>query len=169
MCGEHASVAVMVSPFFGSSPHVRGAPARRATSRRPSGIIPACAGSTIKKSSASPWSWDHPRMCGEHSASSWFSRPKPGSSPHVRGARDVSHDVGGGLGIIPACAGSTTLWLQWLVHLRDHPRMCGEHGVGSGSGSTSAGSSPHVRGAPCLARQLRPLGRIIPACAGSTP
>ena len=49
MCGEHDHFLFTFSRFLGSSPHVRGAP------RRPRGlpclrrIIPACAGSTLRK------------------------------------------------------------------------------------------------------------------------
>ena len=92
-----------------------------------------------------------------------------GSSPHTRGAR-LAHSA--------CCPGN-----------RDHPRIRGEHGTlhnvdaghdgiipayaGSTSSSadssaTSAGSSPHTRGAPRLfARDCR-QPRIIPAYAGST-
>ena len=91
---------------------------------------------------------DHPRMRGEH----WPGRPstcaRPGSSPHARGAlaaRLVDPRV---VGIIPACAGSTS---RASLHSYRH-----------------AGSSPHARGA----RNPQGAGNlgvgIIPACAGST-
>ena len=50
-----------------------------------------------------------------------------GSSPHVRGAQWVSEVAKDKDGIIPACAGSTSL-RRWPFSMpRDHPRMCGEH------------------------------------------
>ena len=71
-----------------------------------------------------------------------------GSSPHVRGAQRLLELELANLGIIPACAGSTT-WL-YIEEME------------------SLGSSPHVRGALlALAVSLADRG-IIPACAGST-
>ena len=135
------------------------------------GIIPACAGSTTAFSSlgitisgssphargaqaspsaACPAPQDHPRMRGEH----W------------RGSDACQRHTG----IIPACAGSTTLrqsrqspWSGSSPHARgapidsdrigrasrDHPRMRGEHALGG--------------------RDRPALQGIIPACAGSTP
>mgnify|MGYP001652301643 CR=1 FL=1 len=70
----------------GSSPHVRGAPTIFNSRSDRTGIIPACAGSTIARAISAQDSRDHPRMCGEHNM---FSQPisyDKGSSPHVRGA-----------------------------------------------------------------------------------
>ena len=127
MCGEHSRVllALMLQP--GSSPHVRGAQTISVPSTVETGIIPACAGSTHDTSWASPRTWDHPRMCGEHKGFFDIHSPSRGSSPHVRGARvyiDMNQDLPG---IIPACAGSTISALDSPDSLGDHPRMCGEH------------------------------------------
>ena len=48
MCGEHYLLDNLVFDNAGSSPHVRGALARRDGQGRGRGIIPACAGSTLK-------------------------------------------------------------------------------------------------------------------------
>ncbi len=50
MCGEHARLARAISSAVGSSPHVRGAPPIRKRYTRAGRIIPACAGSTLKRS-----------------------------------------------------------------------------------------------------------------------
>ena len=70
------------------------------------------------------------------------------NTPHERGALSKPTVLLDSLGIIPACAGSTTTttWTSWPT--RDHPRMRGEH--------------------PSVARIGGPLAGIIPACAGST-
>ena len=47
MCGEHLPDVSLAVPLPGSSPHVRGALARRFASGSATGIIPACAGSTV--------------------------------------------------------------------------------------------------------------------------
>ena len=71
-------------------------------------------------------------------------------------------------GIIPACAGSTSLSVRVVSVRRDHPRMCGEHRVLASSSSVHQGSSPHVRGARFVTASARCATGIIPACAGST-
>ena len=71
-----------------------------------------------------------------------------GSSPHTRGARQVSAGFHLGCRIIPAYAGSTGLPVG-IVPLRH-------------------GSSPHTRGAQETRRPRRRESRIIPAYAGST-
>ena len=175
----------------GSSPHARGAPSsrhggswrcrdhprmrgehhlERSGAELEARIIPACAGSTLRRMTwkgthvgSSPHArgapaarigtrkaaWDHPRMRGEHVPRAVL--------------------VSGGVGIIPACAGSTiprpprtSVLLGSSPHARgapaprdgalrldkDHPRMRGEHAT------VEAIRRLHVG--------------IIPACAGST-
>ena len=91
-------------------------------------------------------------MCGEHKTQAKADLTGKGSSPHVRGAHQ-EYDGGQGVGgIIPACAGSTLLYVQHVVKLRDHPRMCGEHPIAFATPEPTVGSSPHVRGA----RRRRP-------------
>ena len=48
MCGEHNVASRYGLTRSGSSPHVRGAPNPDASAGRIVGIIPACAGSTLK-------------------------------------------------------------------------------------------------------------------------
>ena len=170
MCGEHRLISYdtlvcegiipacagstpvkvsIISSVWGSSPHVRGAPAR-------------------------PWGQgeargDHPRMCGEHTPCTASCRHYAGSSPHVRGAPGAYRTCTGKtrdhprmcgehrvidktgvvpMGIIPACAGSTNGKARSPI--------------------TSKGSSPHVRGARRDSTRPRGFAGIIPACAGST-
>ena len=86
----------------------------------------------------------------------------------MRGAQFRGEFVDHLVGIIPACAGSTTGVAASAKVTRDHPRMCGEHGRLATMPCRSPGSSPHVRGAQRLERQSCSLSGIIPACAGST-
>ena len=168
MCGEHNDATPMDMRDGGSSPHVRGAPSLSMRTVAPTGIIPACAGSTSCTSISGTYPWDHPRMCGEHEAVDGGDHLVEGSSPHVRGALlAVLFDLRV-VGIIPACAGSTMSPTSWLLARWDHPRMCGEHAFQRSGGRYESGSSPHVRGARSSdsAQPLR-VG-IIPACAGST-
>ena len=107
MCGEHALNEMKIPREVGSSPHVRGALRLFRFPLDLTGIIPACAGSTIRLAGRSMCSRDHPRMCGEHQRGVRDPRTALGSSPHVRGARLERDENPSGSGIIPACAGST--------------------------------------------------------------
>ncbi len=168
MCGEHGRAHHRRLLLLGSSPHVRGAHSVTYACFPTPGIIPACAGSTCLIRSLRLHRRDHPRMCGEHDVEAGQFKGYVGSSPHVRGARCGGRPIQGLRGIIPACAGSTTIASQLKLELWDHPRMCGEHKDGLIFVDLSSGSSPHVRGAPRNpAKRFRRPG-IIPACAGST-
>ena len=111
------------------------------------GIIPAYAGSTEANSLDGQTMADHPRIRGEHLAAAGGELPVEGSSPHTRGAHlEIAVDPIQ-LGIIPAYAGSTQERLRRSRHEGDHPRIRGEHHVGSDATYPFGGSSPHTRGA----------------------
>ena len=168
MCGEHHVVFHFQSSLMGSSPHVRGARCGVPCTNSSIGIIPACAGSTPPTIARRFSSGDHPRMCGEHPGITRISLSSTGSSPHVRGALTLTLLSMRTAGIIPACAGSTSLISCTAVLPRDHPRMCGEHTPLARFSTDSGGSSPHVRGArDGIGIAVVAIG-IIPACAGST-
>ena len=105
--GEHKAENASLWASVGSSPHTRGAPA--SLSLRPGGarIIPAYAGSTSDATSRLPTKPDHPRIRGEHFTIEWEVKPGRGSSPHTRGALEMTLHKNGLVGIIPAYAGST--------------------------------------------------------------
>ena len=147
MCGEHYVHRPQLDWDVGSSPHVRGALVQDFLQGLSTGIIPACAGSTVSWRIRRPPCRDHPRMCGEHNRGSSFGQSHKGSSPHVRGARQACDDALQESGIIPACAGSTSRPPDLHTVPRDHPRMCGEHADGNKTIQGAKGSSPHVRGA----------------------
>ena len=147
MCGEHRNIIACICVSLGSSPHVRGAQKHCRHRRGVPGIIPACAGSTIRFYPECGGNGDHPRMCGEHSLSINHAGTPVGSSPHVRGAPLRKRGAVGIRRIIPACAGSTCWWRCCCPCWWDHPRMCGEHAVDGVLVGGEEGSSPHVRGA----------------------
>ena len=90
---------------------------------------------------------DHPRMRGEHENKTVEFFDSFGSSPHARGALSYLPLERNPSRIIPACAGSTTVLKLMIVHLRDHPRMRGEHTLVTRDIHAVVGSSPHARGA----------------------
>ena len=129
-CGEHVDIVSQGDSNMGSSPRLRGTPARRPTMRARPGIIPALAGNTIVSVARGNRTRDHPRACGEH-ARHWQQPPlDEGSSPRLRGTlhqivfqrrrRGIIPALAGNTprppclrvdcGIIPALAGNTTAW-----------------------------------------------------------
>ena len=112
--------------------------------------------------------WDHPRVRGEHYFCTQCKGKATGSSPRARGAPTTMQNDNELLGIIPACAGSTSGFDRHPMGCGDHPRVRGEHSISRPMSSGQSGSSPRARGAlRGHPRQVRPRG-IIPACAGST-
>ena len=112
-----------------------------------------------------------------------------GSPPRVRGKLEIPRRAHPRPGITPACAGKTTTAPAHTTARRDHPRVCGENGIFSGSrpwqqgsprvcgeNSDCPGCPPWCRGSPprvrgkrqCRDAHPRRVG-ITPACAGKTP
>ena len=189
--GSTSSSQPVMSVVWGSSPHARGAP----RVSRPSScggkdhprmrgehkrlqinrkkvlrIIPACAGSTRTRaprdSSVSgssphargardfdnleePTCWDHPRMRGEHPPRAEARAQGVGIIPACAGSTGAreSHSQGS-TGSSPHARGARSDSNAIFIRNRDHPRMRGEHVEGL-----------HGRAL---------LEGIIPACAGST-
>ena len=127
MRGEHDRVWLSKMYLTGSSPHARGAPKKKKASEFPSGIIPACAGSTLSVFADDDDAGDHPRMRGEHHVNGGHDPSRVGSSPHARGALRRFHCRVRHRWIIPACAGSTNEEPRKPPFPTDHPRMRGEH------------------------------------------
>ena len=152
----------------GSSPRMRGTPTVAPTNQAMTGIIPAYAGNTRRRSCRSASTWDHPRVCGEHSAQCGAVRIPQGSSPRMRGTRDNTARTGQTSGIIPAYAGNTRFFRGRCTRLWDHPRVCGEHGRVSLALRVGRGSSPRMRGTHVLPCGYHAVRRIIPAYAGNT-
>ena len=131
VCGEHLDTLGLSDLSEGSSPRVRGTRYRVVADGLPAGIIPACAGNTHLQRRLSPLSWDHPRVCGEHHIVLDDEVAGKGSSPRVRGTLLSRQRACIPPGIIPACAGNTTLRVVVDAQPRDHPRVCGEHPLAS--------------------------------------
>ena len=168
VCGEHVDERRRERRRLGSSPRMRGAHCGSFSLDVGHGIIPAYAGSTRSRTRFTHRGWDHPRVCGEHMSRMLCTMRLTGSSPRMRGARPSKSAERLLEGIIPAYAGST-LWRRAKSQpMRDHPRVCGEHGRLLHRQLQGLGSSPRMRGAHLVRiRVVDPEG-IIPAYAGST-
>ena len=109
-CGAHNKHPEEFTMQSGSSPRMRGSPDCTAMSRQSVGIIPAHAGLTQASQATNEPSWDHPRACGAHVYVGISSGRRKGSSPRMRGSRDVVARCLHRTGIIPAHAGLTATW-----------------------------------------------------------
>ena len=167
-CGEHRVPLTVRHSTPGSSPRMRGTLTSCGRDASEIGIIPAHAGNTPFSSGSMVTFRDHPRACGEHLSMRIQFPLQRGSSPRMRGTHAGVWVDDSQVGIIPAHAGNTAN--HWLTPdmLGDHPRACGEHSCEMSVLSTSAGSSPRMRGTPVW-RHADEIGRgIIPAHAGNT-
>ena len=132
------------------------------------GIIPAYAGNTLPANCSRKSRKDHPRVCGEHPQDGGNPIALQGSSPRMRGTHRLETPCVQSDGIIPAYAGNTNLCPSMASMLRDHPRVCGEHGMADIGDAFNSGSSPRMRGTPYSPYPTARCTGIIPAYAGNT-
>ena len=107
-------------------------------------------------------------MRGEHCQCVGLVLLLKGSSPHARGTPANTLRQRTVNGIIPACAGNTSVAVCAAGNTRDHPRMRGEHAGLVCFVVGRWGSSPHARGTQPAGRIQYDSKGIIPACAGNT-
>ena len=125
--GDHLGCKVS-GPFpLGSSPLARGPPTARRCSARPCGLIPARAGTTETKHSCWCRIWAHPRSRGDHPVGSALNSVTAGSSPLARGPHRRTVVERDHRGLIPARAGTTSIFRARRGILRAHPRSRGDH------------------------------------------
>ena len=128
VCGELCMMSSPRSRRSGSSPRVRGTPARETNRARISRFIPACAGNSAASQAAWRIKTVHPRVCGELRATAIDDELENGSSPRVRGTRERRGSPAPSSRFIPACAGNST---RSRPQLRDNngssPRVRGTH------------------------------------------
>ena len=146
--GEHTSPTRITAIIKGSYPPARGTPFIGHNVAATDGLIPACAGNT------------RPRGSGQSSPG--------GSSPPARGTLLLHAPAVCLPGLIPACAGNTDSNFARGKETGAHPRLRGEHPLGSNHQVENLGSSPPARGTPLLFVKAFLKSGLIPACAGNT-
>ena len=139
MCGNHSNTNVGLMGETGSPPRVREPHPRVCVHPATAGITPACAGTTRR---------DHPRVCGNHPTASCRVMPFAGSPPRVREPLFNVDNMRSETRITPACAGTTSKLISASLILRDHPRVCGNHGQYRRGLRRQRGSPPRVREPP---------------------
>ena len=166
--GQTNRVAVISDMPLGSSPRVRGKLEACRSGDHAGRIIPARAGQTSPCCPHAIGSSDHPRACGANVVVSECHDCVSGSSPRVRGKRDVPVRIRVRARIIPARAGQTITGIMLVVGRADHPRACGANSANGANAVSHFGSSPRVRGKPADVERAPHAIRIIPARAGQT-
>lgn len=105
MCGEKHNRSYQQGLERGSPPRMRGKEQRFSYTQLQARITPAYAGKRRRSRQFSSRAEDHPRMCGEKSASIVQENCQLGSPPHVRGKEPFCFACCRCPGITPACAG----------------------------------------------------------------
>ena len=167
--GEHLCSWLPDPPFPGSSPLARGTRIRHPLKGLHGRFIPARAGNTPDRASATPRPPVHPRSRGEHFDSARVSGTLVGSSPLARGTRNATRPSTPLHRFIPARAGNTPASIAWRRITAVHPRSRGEHLASRDPVHRQSGSSPLARGTPRSRHARAPRHRFIPARAGNTP
>ena len=166
--GEHSTCFSASPSNSGSSPLARGTRSEPSVSRTGTGLIPARAGNTHLRCSASHICWAHPRSRGEHLRKYQRLSNGPGSSPLARGTHWNKGYTWFTDGLIPARAGNTPSRTSEPMPSGAHPRSRGEHYALDRVKRLQSGSSPLARGT-----RLDPIvtaftNGLIPARAGNT-
>ena len=126
LCGEKSGIYKAMCCRIGSPPPMRGKGIVKLKNARFMGITPAYAGKRFGKAVISPYHRDHPRLCGEKTISTSFSRFSSGSPPPMRGKDFAAFQHLMQLGITPAYAGKRKSFSGCRKMRWDHPRLCGE-------------------------------------------
>ena len=166
VCGEKALLDQVLSWSSGSPPRMRGKGPLGNHLLLPSGITPEYAGKSAQKWPIMPKKRDHPRVCGEKSATPLMCFPLRGSPPRMRGkvSSHMPFCVRGG--ITPAYAGKSEPFTGEISGAWDHPRVCGEKALSLYCSKLPLGSPPRMRGKGLSDDRVDRLAGITPAYAG---
>ena len=135
---------------------------------RCSGITPAYAGKSRRKTTDRFCSRDHPRMCGEKDKAKEMGATTKGSPPRVRGKAAPFLHTGQRARITPAYAGKSWAGMTSTALLSDHPRACGEKPIRFKRALVGPGSPPRMRGKALRCPVYLWRAGITPACAGKS-
>ena len=166
--GENGEDVTMVIRKAGSSPLTRGKPPPLGAVPLGTGLIPAHAGKTRRRSPLAPGRAAHPRSRGENLKQVALDVNKAGSSPLTRGKHDGQGAVVADGGLIPAHAGKTLSRRSRTGRATAHPRSRGENNQPRSWTVELGGSSPLTRGKPPSRNRVWLVRGLIPAHAGKT-
>ena len=105
---------------------MRGKVTKRTIRPERTGITPAYAGKRGLVMFSTEMNKDHPRVCGEKTATDYYLPTGTGSPPRMRGKEPLAALALKSEGITPAYAGKRGFLIAESFLIRDHPRVCGE-------------------------------------------
>ena len=168
LCGDHTGGTRYYCPRPGSPPLMRGPRSNEDKVPCDSRITPAYAGTTVLARVLTTGNKDHPRLCGDHMYTTRYIRRREGSPPLMRGPPGAGITSGKRARITPAYAGTTLLTKGIYLHMKDHPRLCGDHLNYHFRFQKMEGSPPLMRGPPVIDGENSTQEGITPAYAGTT-
>ena len=129
-------------------------------------ITPAYAGKSGGTPETAGNQRDHPRLCGEKTATHRAWKKRRGSPPPMRGKANAGHTKGLRNRITPAYAGKRHSGTSTFSKIKDHPRLCGEKSLILCTSYNRKGSPPPMRGKAHPRIYFVKGKRITPAYAG---
>ncbi len=166
--GEHSASRTRAATRVGTPPRRRGAPHHQRPHRQPRRNTPASAGSTPVPRGCGSSGPEHPRVGGEHATGPAIPVRRSGTPPRRRGARFGPAGTRDRYRNTPASAGSTARTTRRCGCTPEHPRVGGEHDLGTLRASQEDGTPPRRRGAREGPAFIGGAPRNTPASAGST-
>ena len=152
----------------GASPRARGNRGAPADGDLRTGCIPASAGESCFRRSASFANWVHPRERGGIDRLRSMRPDEAGASPRARGNRGVAGGAVPRVGCIPASAGESRASPSSRRPARVHPRERGGICRQLSRQPPILGASPRARGNHGCTRPKRSVHGCIPASAGES-
>ena len=165
-CGEKGVWRTIRAQMRGSPPPMRGKAVLALAAIRRDRITPAHAGKRGVTLRGGALIADHPRPCGEKSASSREIASRLGSPPPMRGKVLESGQINAQQRITPAHAGKSLTPGASSSSEKDHPRPCGEKIFPCAALCVCKGSPPPMRGKGSLQGVRTETMGITPAHAG---
>ena len=110
----------------------------------------------------------HPRVRGDVQQSTRPRWSQQGSPPRARGRPFRNVDGGGGDGLTPACAGTSSRTGSTALRAWAHPRVRGDVQIELIEPESVRGSPPRARGRPHTVHGRRQRAGLTPACAGTS-
>ena len=146
LCGEKELKNPYLNAILGSPPPMRGKGQFPRVCFSQIGITPAYAGKSMRTTSRQPRRWDHPRLCGEKTATHRAWTKQRGSPPPMRGKESRFSSAIVFFRITPAYAGKSHTQVKSTAAKWDHPRLCGEKFQHTLQPLYPQGSPPPMRG-----------------------
>ena len=168
LCGEKQFGAPNPDVTQGSPPPMRGKVSIQTDDFDCYRITPAYAGKSARRSGQWRLPWDHPRLCGEKSATTSGGMSGSGSPPPMRGKVPAVQNFVCRYRITPAYAGKSCPMRCVRFLLWDHPRLCGEKVFRYRCKHLVSGSPPPMRGKGRCCTSCSRRVRITPAYAGKS-